>query len=118
MLFSLFPLVQDIVFEIQGSFAMANNTAEECLSSMRTVRSFANEEAEFHHFKEKLRHTLKIYSRKAVFYGAWMLSNNVSMCDVVMVSYSTAKYFWASICFFRHKLYTCSILPPRLACSQ
>ena len=86
MLFSLFLLVQVIVFEIQGSFSKANNTAEECLSSMRTVRSFANEEAEFQHFKEKLRHTQKIYTRKAVFYGAWMLSNNVSMCDVHVVN--------------------------------
>ena len=64
--------------EIQDSFAKANNVAEECLSSMRTVRSFANEEAEFQNFREKLRHTLKIYTKKSVVYGSWMLSNNVS----------------------------------------
>ena len=49
---------------------------------MRTVRSFANEEAEFQDFKEKLRHTLKIYTKKAVVYGSWMLSNNVSYVQV------------------------------------
>lgn len=50
---------------------------------MRTVRSFANEEAEFQQFKEKLGHTLKIYNRKAFYYGAWMLSNNVSVHTVI-----------------------------------
>ena len=64
--------------EIQDSFAKANNVAEECLSSMRTVRSFANEEAEFQNFKEKLKCTLRIYTKKAIVYGSWMLSNNVS----------------------------------------
>ena len=49
---------------------------------MRTVRSFANEEAEFQNFKEKLRHTLKIYTKKAVVYGSWMLSNNVSYVHI------------------------------------
>ena len=105
---SLSLLAQDVVFEIQGSFAKANNTAEECLSSMRTVRSFANEEAEFQTFKKKLRHTLKIFTRKAIYYGAWMLSNNVSVHDVaiylisracvvmVIATYTSVKHFWAS----------------------
>ena len=105
---SLSLLAQDVVFEIQGSFAKANNTAEECLSSIRTVRSFANEEAEFQTFKEKLRHTLKIFTRKAIYYGAWMLSNNVSVHDVaiylisracvvmVIATYTSVKHFWAS----------------------
>ena len=53
--------------------------AEECLSSMRTVRSFANEEAEFQHFTAKLRLTLKIYTKRAIVYGSWMLSNNVRL---------------------------------------
>ena len=69
---------QDVTNDIQSSLAKGNTVAEECLSSMRTVRSFANEDAEFQVFKEKLGVTLKIYSRKAIFYGAWMLSNNVS----------------------------------------
>ena len=46
---------------------------------MRTVRSFANEEAEIQHYAVKLKHTLGIYTKKAVVYGFWMLSNNVSI---------------------------------------
>jgi hypothetical protein len=46
---------------------------------MRTVRSFANEEAELKHFDLKLRDTIKIVIRKATIYGAWMSSNTVSI---------------------------------------
>lgn len=46
---------------------------------MRTVRSFANEEAELKHFDVKLKHTLKIVKIKATIYGAWMSSNTVSV---------------------------------------
>ena len=45
---------------------------------MRTVRSFANEEAELMHFDLKLRDTIKIVIRKATIYGTWMSSNTVS----------------------------------------
>ena len=45
---------------------------------MRTVRSFANEEAEVHHYGAKLKHTLGIYKKKSAVYGSWMLSNSVS----------------------------------------
>lgn len=71
-------MTQVISKEIQDSFAKANTVAEECLSSMRTVRSFANEEAEFQNFRKKLKCTLKIYTKKSVVYGSWMLSNSVS----------------------------------------
>ena len=69
---------QNLAKKRQESYAKANNVPEECLSSMRTVRSFANEEAELKHFDLKLKDTLKIVIRKATIYGAWMSSNTVS----------------------------------------
>ena len=57
---------------------------------MRTVRSFANEEAELRHFDLKLRDTIKIVIRKATIYGAWMSSNTVS---IPIQSQSLMYYF-------------------------
>lgn len=51
---------------------------------MRTVRSFANEEAELNHFDVKLKHTLKIVKIKATIYGAWMSSNTVSVYIILV----------------------------------
>ena len=69
--------MQNLAKKRQESYAKANNVPEECLSSMRTVRSFANEKAELQRFDLKLRHTLKIIKLKATIYGAWMSSNTV-----------------------------------------
>ena len=71
-------LPQQISKAIQDSFAKANNIAEEVLSSMRTVRSFANEGAEASHFATKLAHTYRIYIKIAFVYGSWMWTNTVS----------------------------------------
>ncbi len=58
--------------------AKANNVAQETISSMRTVRSFANEDVEVENYSTKLTLTLRLYYTKATLYGSWVMTNNVS----------------------------------------
>ena len=71
--------LQNISKAIQDSLAKANNVAEESLSSMKTVRSFANESAETLLFREKLNLTFSIYKRKAWAYGTYMSNTQVGI---------------------------------------
>ena len=73
----LFLNTQKVTVDIQDSFARANNVAEEVISSMRTVRSFANEETESEHYATKLKHTHRLFYKKAIIRGSWVWSNNV-----------------------------------------
>ncbi|XP_013401168.1 ATP-binding cassette sub-family B member 9 isoform X1 [Lingula anatina] len=63
--------------EIQDTLAIANNVAEETCSSMKTVRSFANETAEVQRYKDKLQDSYKLYKKEALAYGAFMWCNEV-----------------------------------------
>ncbi len=52
--------------------------AEEAISTMRTVRSFANEDREKQAYFKKLRVTFKLRCKEALVYGGFMLTNEVS----------------------------------------
>ena len=79
VIFIVSTFFKNLAKKKQESYAKANNVPEECLSSMRTVRSFANEEAELNHFDLRLKQTLKVVKLKATIYGVWMSSNTVGL---------------------------------------
>lgn len=58
---------------------MANNVAEEAFSTMRTVRSFANEDGEKTRYAEKLGETYKLFKKQAAMYSGYVWSNMVSI---------------------------------------
>ncbi|MEE6504071.1 hypothetical protein FKM82_005059 [Ascaphus truei] len=65
--------------EVQTALAKANNIAEETISAMKTVRSFANEEAEVALYGEKLQRVYALYKKEAVAYTCYSWSTgNVS----------------------------------------
>ncbi|KAL4224077.1 ATP-binding cassette sub- B member 9 [Mactra antiquata] len=61
--------------KVQDSLAVANNVAEEACSTMRTVRSFANENGEILRYADKLNETYKLYKTQAVMYSGFVWSN-------------------------------------------
>uniref|UniRef100_A0A670YUW3 ABC-type oligopeptide transporter ABCB9 n=1 Tax=Pseudonaja textilis TaxID=8673 RepID=A0A670YUW3_PSETE len=61
--------------EVQNALAKANNTAEETISAMRTVRSFANEEAEADAYWEKLQQVYQLNKKEAMAYTYYVWSN-------------------------------------------
>nr|XP_033810188.1 ATP-binding cassette sub-family B member 9 [Geotrypetes seraphini]XP_033810189.1 ATP-binding cassette sub-family B member 9 [Geotrypetes seraphini] len=58
--------------EVQNALAKANSTAEETLSAMKTVRSFANEETEANIYWEKLQQVYILYKKEALAYTYYM----------------------------------------------
>uniref|UniRef100_A0A8C5URU1 ABC-type oligopeptide transporter ABCB9 n=1 Tax=Microcebus murinus TaxID=30608 RepID=A0A8C5URU1_MICMU len=54
--------------EVQNALARASNTAEETISAMKTVRSFANEEAEAEVYLQKLQQVYKLNRKEAAAY--------------------------------------------------
>ncbi|XP_044137947.1 ABC-type oligopeptide transporter ABCB9 [Bufo gargarizans] len=52
--------------EVQTALAKANSTAEETISAIKTVRSFANEETEANVYSEKLQQVYALYKKEAV----------------------------------------------------
>ncbi|KAI1722692.1 ABC transporter domain-containing protein [Ditylenchus destructor] len=73
--------------QTQNSIADANRVAEEVISSMRTVRSFACEQKECSRFEEHLHNTLSLYKKKtlAVMGFIWVneIANNIVMIAVL-----------------------------------
>ncbi|EPB73129.1 antigen peptide transporter 2 [Ancylostoma ceylanicum] len=63
----------------QTTIADANQIAEEVLSTMRTVRSFACERRESDRFEGKLNETLKMNRKKAIAYMGYTWNNE--FCD-------------------------------------
>ncbi|XP_045173941.2 ABC-type oligopeptide transporter ABCB9-like isoform X2 [Mercenaria mercenaria] len=61
--------------EVQDSLASANNVAEEACSTMRTVRSFANEKGEIQRYADKLAVTYKLNKKQALMYSGFVWSN-------------------------------------------
>lgn len=59
---------------VQATLAEANRVAEETLSAMRTVRSFANESGEAESYYEKLLLMFKLNKTQALAYAAYMWS--------------------------------------------
>lgn len=65
----IFGVYYDFLSEkTQEAIAQSNDVAEECLSTMRTVRSFACETTEASRFYEKLTFTLYVTRQKAFAY--------------------------------------------------
>ncbi|MGH0152698.1 UNVERIFIED_CONTAM: hypothetical protein FKN15_023796 [Acipenser sinensis] len=65
--------------EVQDTLAKANNIAEETVSAMKTVRSFANEEAEAGLYWEKLQHMYKLNRKQALAYACYMWSSSLTV---------------------------------------
>ncbi|KAM4053825.1 ABC-type oligopeptide transporter ABCB9 isoform 1-T2 [Anomaloglossus baeobatrachus] len=60
--------------EVQTALAKANNTAEETISAIKTVRSFANEETEANVYSEKLQQVYSLYKKEAIAYTYYVWS--------------------------------------------
>ncbi|CAI4228229.1 unnamed protein product [Auanema sp. JU1783] len=69
--------------KIQDSIGKANHIAEEVLSTMRTVRSFACEHREAKRFDDHLETTLKMGKKKSVAYMGYTWTNEV--CDNIVL---------------------------------
>ncbi|KAK1156403.1 ATP-binding cassette sub-family B member 9 [Acipenser oxyrinchus oxyrinchus] len=68
-----------LALEVQDALAKANNIAEETVSAMKTVRSFANEEAEAGLYWEKLQHMYKLNRKQALAYACYMWSSSLTV---------------------------------------
>ncbi|KAL8180150.1 UNVERIFIED_CONTAM: ATP-binding cassette sub- B member 9 [Gekko kuhli] len=71
--------------EVQNALAKANNTAEETISAMKTVRSFANEEVEANVYRDKLQQVYKLNKKEAIAYTYYVWSNGLTLL-IVQVS--------------------------------
>ncbi|KAG9487673.1 hypothetical protein GDO78_007464, partial [Eleutherodactylus coqui] len=60
--------------EVQTALAKANSTAEETISAIKTVRSFANEETEANVYSEKLQQVFSLYKKEAIAYTYYVWS--------------------------------------------
>ncbi|XP_073442153.1 ABC-type oligopeptide transporter ABCB9 isoform X3 [Dendrobates tinctorius] len=60
--------------EVQTALAKANSTAEETISAIKTVRSFANEETEAIVYSEKLQQVYSLYKKEAIAYTYYVWS--------------------------------------------
>ncbi|MCI4392437.1 hypothetical protein PGIGA_G00145850 [Pangasianodon gigas] len=64
--------------EVQTSLAQANKVAEETISAMRTVRSFAGEDHEAESYYTKLLEVFALNKKQAVAYACFMWSSCIS----------------------------------------
>ncbi|KAJ6651117.1 hypothetical protein lerEdw1_000793 [Lerista edwardsae] len=71
--------------EVQNALAKANSSAEETISAMKTVRSFANEEAEANVYQEKLQRVYELNKKEAMAYTYYVWSNGLTLL-IVQVS--------------------------------
>ncbi|XP_069135284.1 ABC-type oligopeptide transporter ABCB9-like [Argopecten irradians] len=63
--------------QVQNRLAKANEVAEEAFTSMRTVRSFANENSEKARYYSHLLRMYKIKKKQAVFYAGYVWTNKL-----------------------------------------
>jgi ATP-binding cassette subfamily B (MDR/TAP) protein 9 len=68
--------------KVQKSLAEANHVAEESLGTIRTVRSFANEDGEMYSYGTKLKNVLKYKNRQALVFTFYDWS--VKICELCM----------------------------------
>ncbi|XP_006970766.1 ABC-type oligopeptide transporter ABCB9 [Peromyscus maniculatus bairdii] len=71
--------------EVQSALARASTTAEETISAMKTVRSFANEEEEAEVFLRKLQQVYKLNRKEAAAYMFYVWASGLTLL-VVQVS--------------------------------
>ncbi|MGH0151783.1 UNVERIFIED_CONTAM: hypothetical protein FKN15_025008, partial [Acipenser sinensis] len=69
---------QKLSVRVQESLAKANAVAMETFSSMKTVRSFANEEGEAQRYRDKLEETYRLNKIEAAAYAASSWTNSLS----------------------------------------
>ncbi|XP_006815751.1 ABC-type oligopeptide transporter ABCB9 [Saccoglossus kowalevskii] len=74
---------------VQDTLALANNVAEETLSSMKTVRSFAHEIKETAKYADKLHDTYLVKLKEAFAYGGFVVTNRFMelTIDVILLFY-------------------------------
>ncbi|XP_067395735.1 ABC-type oligopeptide transporter ABCB9 isoform X1 [Emydura macquarii macquarii] len=65
--------------EVQNALAKANNTAEETISAMKTVRSFASEDMEANVYWEKLQQVYKLNKKEALAYTYYVWSSGLTL---------------------------------------
>ncbi|XP_060069453.1 ABC-type oligopeptide transporter ABCB9-like [Ylistrum balloti] len=63
--------------QVQNRLAKANEVAEEAFTSMRTVRSFANESYEKSRYYSNLMRMYKVKKKQAVFYAGYVWTNKL-----------------------------------------
>uniref|UniRef100_UPI00398E794E ABC-type oligopeptide transporter ABCB9 n=1 Tax=Pristiophorus japonicus TaxID=55135 RepID=UPI00398E794E len=61
--------------QVQDALGQANNIAEETMSSMKTVRSFATEQIELNHYNEKLHNVYNLNKKEALAYTYYTWSS-------------------------------------------
>ncbi|XP_048848960.1 ATP-binding cassette sub-family B member 9 [Brienomyrus brachyistius] len=64
--------------EVQSALAQANKVAEETISAMKTVRSFATEELEADTYYQKLQEMFELNKKQAIAYSCFMWSSCIS----------------------------------------
>uniref|UniRef100_A0A4W5PFI6 Transporter 1, ATP-binding cassette, sub-family B (MDR/TAP) n=1 Tax=Hucho hucho TaxID=62062 RepID=A0A4W5PFI6_9TELE len=69
---------QELGAKVQKSLAQANDVATETFSSMKTVRSFANEEGETERYRKRLEMTYSLNKEEAAAYAASTWTNSMS----------------------------------------
>ncbi|KAL0979181.1 hypothetical protein UPYG_G00181820 [Umbra pygmaea] len=70
--------------DVQSALAMANQVAEETVSAMKTVRSFANEEHEAESYNKKLLVMFQLNKKQALAYALYMWSSNISALVLIV----------------------------------
>lgn len=83
---------------MQDSFASANGVAEEVVSTMRTVRSFANENGERDRYKDKMNDVYSVKKKQALAYAGYISSNEAS--HLICISSLTVAYQYQLISRF------------------
>ncbi|XP_067865025.1 ABC-type oligopeptide transporter ABCB9-like [Heterodontus francisci] len=73
---------QKLSVEVQESLAKANDVAVETFSSMKTVRSFANEDGESRRYGERLEDTFRLNKKEAVACAGFM--STYSLLDMML----------------------------------
>ncbi|XP_072331104.1 antigen peptide transporter 1-like [Scyliorhinus torazame] len=73
---------QKLSAKVQESLAKANDVAVETFSSMKTVRSFANEDGESRRYGDRLEDTYRLNKKEAAAYAGFMWTNSLS--DLVL----------------------------------
>ena len=82
-------LLQSLSKQVQDSLAKANEVAEETYSSLRTVRSFANERAETELYASKLQATYRINIKESIVYAGYAWTTLVSGCISALIENET-----------------------------
>lgn len=69
--------LQRLSKEVQSALARASSTAEETISAMKTVRSFANEDQEAEAFSRRLQQVYALNRKEAAAYTCYVWGSGV-----------------------------------------